>query len=420
MQTNKPKVLQVYALTGLGHLREATSIKNALDEAGIENDYLDILSWADSYNLASKLAVKPLKFFKWFFEVTTRNTSTLNNFRIPKFALRVALFFIRLFEVPLGFVLRKYLQNSDYQIFLAVHPWGLGALWSFGLGRNICQRLINVIPDEIDIGSASFYGIPGGELGPMHLVNSSRVKALFEEVGVNPKRIKVIGHTLDPNVYKNRERIFKRVQQKLSSREPLTLGLYIGGTGTVDEMTRIEKIIRELKSYIHIGSYNLKVIPGPHLEFARTLEQLLRELNLTGNPNIEIFSSSDRNEVIEIGHKWFVDDIDVLFAKTGEIIFYSLGTGIPHIHFPPKGSNEVEHVLLMHRLRAIYEFDRIKDLHKFLEQRNFLKELSSNAYNSGYKLDGAYTVVDYIYEIINGLKPLNSFRKRLSRLFRRK
>ncbi|MFQ5493421.1 MAG: hypothetical protein ACE5DX_04650 [Candidatus Dojkabacteria bacterium] len=403
LKREKPSVLQVYALTGLGHLREATSIKNALDEAGIDNDTLDILSWASMHSLYTKLTVIPLKIFKWFFEITTRNTSAFNAFQLPVPALKLFLIVIRTFEVPLGFALRRYLEKSDYDIFIAVHPWGLGALWSFGRGRYFSRRLINVIPDEIDYGSASFYGIPGGKSGPMHLVNSMRVKSLFEEVGVDTDRIKVIGHTLDPNVLKHRDQIFRRVQKKLNSTEPLTLGLYIGGTGTEDETTRIKQIIRDLAPHIKIGGYNIKVIPGPHLEFASELQELRRELKLEHAKNFEIFSSANRDKVIEVGHKWFIEDIDVLFAKTGEIIFYSLGTGIPHIYFPPKGANEVEHVVLMKTLNAIHEFDTIVDLHKFLQDRKYLAELSTYSHKASYKLDGAYEVVRYIQSLLSDI-----------------
>ncbi|KXK25881.1 MAG: hypothetical protein TR69_WS6001001487 [candidate division WS6 bacterium OLB20] len=396
----KPKVLQVYALTGLGHLREATSVKNALDKAGIENDTLDILKWARMHSWYTRIAVAPLLVFKWFFEVTTRNSSSFNSFQPPVFALKAFLALMRIFEVPLGFPLRRYLHNSDYNIFLAVHPWGLGALWSFGLGKRICQKLINIIPDEIDIGSASFYGIPGGKHGPLHLVNSQRVQSLFERVGVHPDRIKVIGHTLDPVIFDNREKIFRRVQKHLGDRNhPLTLGLYIGGTGTNDEIERIIKIVKNLSGYVHIGEYRLKAIPGPHLEFADQLSDLRDELGLTDPDKFEIFSSANRDKVIEVGHRWFAEEIDVLFAKTGEIIFYSMGTGIPHIHFPPKGANEVEHVEVMKIENAIHEFDRIIDLHTFLQQRDYLKELSSNAFNSNYKLGGAQLVAEEVIRL---------------------
>jgi hypothetical protein len=414
------KVLQVYALTGLGHLREATSIKNAMDESGIENSTLDILTWAEKHSLYSRLAVIPLKISKNFFEFTTRNTSAFNAIRVPAFAQKLVLDIFRLAEVPLGFALRRYLTNSEYDVFIAVHPWGLGALWSFGLGRHLCQRLVNVIPDEIDFGSASFYGIPGGKTGPLHLVNSQRVKELFIQVGVDPDRIKIIGHTLDPFIFRQRNKIFNRVQNKLMSQEALTLGLYIGGTGTIDEKVRIRKIITELAGYLHIGTYKIKIIPGPHIEFAAELHELAQKLNLPDSHNLEIYSNSDRNEVIRVGHKWLAEDVDVLFAKTGEIVFYSLATGIPHIHFPPKGSNEVEHVLLMEKLNAIYDFDKIRDLHQFLQDRNFLKKLSSAEFNSGYKLDGSYEVVKYLEQVAISEKLPLSLKHRLVRLFRRK
>ena len=140
------KVLQVYALTGLGHLREATSIQNALDEADIHNDTLDILTWAEGYNVVTRFTVIPLKFFKRFFEITTRNTSAFNVVQPPGFAMRMFLRLIRMFEIPLGFSLRGYLEKSDYDVFLAVHPWGLGALWSFGLGKKICPTVGKCYP----------------------------------------------------------------------------------------------------------------------------------------------------------------------------------------------------------------------------------------------------------------------------------
>lgn len=395
----KPKVLQVYALTGLGHLREATSIKNALDEAGIENDTLDILKWARMHSFYTRTAVLPLLAFKWFFEITTRHASTFNSFTLPSFALRAFLNMIRVFEIPLGFALRRYLRHCEYNTLLAVHPWGLGALWSFGLGRKLCQSLINVIPDEIDVGSASFYGIPGGKKGPLHLVNSQRVQMLFETVGVNPDRIRIIGHTLDPYVYKNRKSAYKRIRANLKDRNrPLCLGLYIGGTGTKDEVYRIKKIINLLADHIKLGHYTIKAIPGPHLEFAQELAEIKSSLKLN-NKQFEIFSSSNRDKVIEVGHRWFVEEIDVLFAKTGEIIFYSLATGLPHIHFPPKGANEVEHVKLMQTQNSIFEFDRILDLHSFLSDREYLLELSGNAFETNYKLAGAYEVVEEIKKL---------------------
>jgi hypothetical protein len=396
----KLRVLQVYALTGLGHLREATAIKKALDRAQIENDTLDILKWAQMHSTYSRVAVMPLNFFKWFFEVSTRNSSSFNSVVVPNFFLRGFLVLIRLFELPLGLVLRKYLRSTDYDVFLAVHPWGLGALWSFGLGRKLTQRLVNVIPDEIDIGSASFYGIPGGANGPLHLVNSQRVQSLFEAVNVFPDRIRVIGHTLDPDVFDQREQTYRRVQRALSRNSTLTLGLYIGGTGTQDEQVRIKKIIIDLKDQIKAGLYKIKVIPGPHLSFAEDLHKLVSELGLSSPKHVEIFSSVNRGMVIETGHSWFIHDIDVLFAKTGEIVFYSLATGIPHIHLPPKGSNEVEHVNLMKTLNAIYEFDRIKNLHTFLQDRLYLRQLSTNAFRSNYKLDGAFETVRILTEEI--------------------
>lgn len=398
MAKSHPKVLQVYALTGLGHLREATAIKNALDEAGIVNDTLDILKWAEIYSWYTRIAVIPLKLFKWFFEVTTRNTSSFNSFQPPSFLLRAFLELIRLFEVPLGFALRSYLKTTDYDIFLAVHPWGLGALWSFGRGKVLSQKLINVIPDEIDTGSASFYGIPGGINGPLHMVNSLRVKRLFELVGVNPERIVVIGHTLDPLVLKERSATYSRIQGNLKHNKKLTLGVLVGGTGTVDEKKRIKNMISELAPHIKNGLYKLIIVAGPHLEFAEELSRLADSLKLDRAKEVEIYSSINRGQVVKVGHEHMVNDFDVLFAKTGEIIFYTMATGLPHLHLPPKGSNEVEHVELMQSLNAIFEYDRITDLHEFLQNRQFLLELSKNAYHAGYKLDGAVTLAEYILQ----------------------
>ena len=161
-------------------------------------------------------------------------------------------------------------------------------------------------PDEIDLGSASFYGIPGGSKGPYHMVTSDRVRGLFEEVGVHPDRIVVIGHTLDPKVLSKRDQVHGRILKALESKNgPLTLGMYIGGTGTLDERVRIVNIIKDLAGYIKEGKYKIKAIPGPHTEFARELHMLRDKLGLESS-QFEIFSSDNRHKVIEVGHKWFV------------------------------------------------------------------------------------------------------------------
>ena len=65
---------------------------------------------------------------------------------------------------------------------------------------------------------------------------------------------------------------------------------------------------------------------------------------------------------------------------------------------PPKGANEVQHVEFMKTQNAIYEFDRIDNLHEFLQDRKHLIELSNNAFASNYKLDGSHELVRFLLE----------------------
>ena len=390
------KVLIVYALTGLGHLREATSVKHGLDKAGIENEMLDMLAWAKKYSWYTRMAILPLRFGLWLHALTTRNVSLYNELEFQGSMKRIVLYLLRLIEVPIGLALKRHLRKSDIDVVVAVHPWGVGSIWTLGLGPKLKQLLINVVVDEIDQASASFYAVPDVIKGPWHFVNSDAVKRLMINIGVAPEKIKIVGHTLDPYVLDKRDAIKKRVNDHLRNSKTLTLGMFIGGVGTKDEKERIKNVFYTLREQILAGLYNIKVIPGPHFQFAVELHKYLVQLGLAHQKNIEVYVNSNRHKVVATGHEWLVNDIDVLFAKTGELIFYVLGTGIPFIHFPPKGANEVQHIILMKKFSAIEEFDRIDNLHEFLQNRKYLIELGDNAFNSNYKLDGAEEIAKFI------------------------
>jgi len=70
-------------------------------------------------------------------------------------------------------------------------------------------------------------------------------------------------------------------------------------------------------------------------------------------------------------------------------------------------------------MHKIYTRKKGEGLHEFLEDREFLKQLSQNAFDSNYKLDGSYEVARYLEEVAKSEKLQLSIRSRLMRFLKR-
>jgi len=252
------------------------------------------------------------------------------------------------------------------------------------------QKVINICPDEIGALAASFYKVDG----LVTHVNSEDVKKVFFEAGLDDKFIKILGHPLDPAVFSARGQIFQRVQNDLKSKR-LIIGLYIGWFGPKTQKRGLLSVVRELAPLVRQNRVTLKILCGRHKDFEKKLDCLCRRIGIENK--IEIQRSEKPEDMVNVGHKWILEDINIIFSRPSELVFYSLATGIPHILFSAFGPQEYDMLAFLKKCAPVKKHENVKgQLENYLTDTNLLLETSIFLFNSNYNFRGAISIEKYL------------------------
>ena len=86
-----------------------------------------------------------------------------------------------------------------------------------------------------------------------------------------------------------------------------------------------------------------------------------------------------------------------MFSRPSELVFYSLGLGIPHILFDRVGPQEVDMMFLLKQRAGVKLYKEVKDnLAGYLQDSNGLLKVSSGLYGSNYPVNGANEILKYL------------------------
>jgi len=389
------KIAITFLLTGSGHYREALAIKKYLRRSGHEVDLIyPIENIKKKGGVAAKviyyISTIPINITEFIFQhFSFSKTNGLNeNLGFRTHIVKIVFAVISLMERIYGKLVSKSLGLEKYDCIISTHPMAtnlsLGAL-------KKKTTVINVCPDEVGMAGALFYKVNG----VLNLVNSENVRSLFIKAGLPPKNVMVLGHPLDTEILQKRKKIYERVQKDLKKGK-MCIGLYIGGYGPKSQQHAIFDVIRELSEEEKKGNISLKILTGLHRGFENEINHLITELGLRER-GIEINRTKTYYELVEVGHLWMLDDINVMFSRPSELVFYSLATGIPHILFPPVGIQELDMFSLLIRHANVLEYQQIKgSLKKYLTRGDELALVSRGLYNSNYNLSGAINIGKFI------------------------
>lgn len=394
------KIGILYLLTGVGHFREAKAIEDALKEKGLSVETLDpVEKFRHSTGLLGKLVALVFDFFvlcarpfmNWIPHFGIRKLSTESDIKLK--ISRCLFGFSRAMESLVGRLLGKSLDLSRYDLVLSTHPMTTGLAKGFArtkAGKDL--KIVNICPDEIRKMAALFYKVNGIRT----IVNSDFVKKVFESLGIETELINVFGHPLDPQILRNRGKIFNRVQESLRKGE-ISLGLYIGGLCPESQKKSLLEVIKELEVPIKEEKLKLNVLTGCNHNFEKRLDSLVEKLSLGGK--IKLFRTKNPGEIIEVGHSWMLREINIMFSRPSELVFYSLATGIPHITFPPFGPQELDMLSLLKKYADIKEYLEIKGkIAKFLADKDCLLKMSHDLFHSDYSFDGTVNITKLLTE----------------------
>lgn len=391
------KIIILYLLTGLGHFREAEAVEFALREAGHEVELVDPLDYyrktspgTFSFTIAD-LVYRFMMFwwafssrFDFFAKVEGFSESRGLNFYIVKafsFVCKWAgtFFSRRVNSAP-------FLDNCE--IVVSIHP--ITSIFALGYRREKNYRVFNVIADEIGISAGQYLYVEGCET----FVNSQKSKETLLKLGADGNQVQVIGHPLHPTLVDHREQIFKRVQTSISQNQ-ITLGLFIGLFKPAHQQKGLLGVIRELKPEIESGQIKIKILTCGHKDFEAKLAGLLNSLGI--HQQVKIYNSGNPADVTQTALTWVLEDVNVMFSRPSELVFYSLGLGIPHILFDPVGPQEVDMMFLLKQRAGVKLYKEVKDnLAGYLQDSNGLLKVSSGLYGSNYPVNGANEILKYL------------------------
>ncbi|MEK7497431.1 MAG: hypothetical protein AAB656_00760 [Patescibacteria group bacterium] len=385
------RVAVLYLLTGVGHFREATAIRDELVVNGHEVDMIDPFEkFSNSDRLATRIMISLYKgivkvgttFIVVFPKLGEKGLTFTDSseLRLFKSLIRIG----ERLEWLVGRYFGSNLGLSQYKYFVSTHPMATRMVVGFARSRALkMSRIINVCPDEVGGFAGSFYKVDG----VINTVNSKKTGKIFEKLGLKKKYIRVVGHPLDPVILKNRRNIYDRVQYDLNDGR-LILGLYLGYFAPESEKAGILSVIKEVSPLLRAKKIKAKVLTGGHKDFENRLRLTIKSLKIENL--IEVIYTQTPLDIVRKGHSWMLKDINIMFSRPSELVFYSLATGIPHVTFPLLGPQEEDMLSLLRNNSPVEDWKSLRGrLESFLFDKVKLINISKRLFDSGYNLNGA-------------------------------
>ncbi len=387
-----------YIWSGVGHYREGKAIADGLKSAGFEVDLVNPLDlFAKSNRPLGHFFVKLMYFlnlgFKWSMVLLPVSNSIQSN---PGF-------FGRLFIETLGMQgfkqvqywfgrrLAKLLPMEDYDQLICLHPVTCGLAIGARQNKKLKLPILNIFPDEAKGMTGKFYLYPEVTIG----VNTDNIHRYFvNRLKVPADQLVIFGHAADPLLHKNRAKIYQRVQNSLQSGQ-INLGLFVGGFCPPSQKQSILTIIQQMAPLVRAERLHLKVLTGDHYQFDQQVKDLVEDLQIAHR--VDVVSTKTWHHIVDVGHQWMLDDINVMFSRPSELVFYSLTTGIPHILFPAIGGQEFD---MQKMLTGFAKVPWFKDIEgqfiEYLVDKEELRKVSHDLYHNDYPLDGVENIVNYL------------------------
>jgi len=391
------KIGILYLFTGIGHYRESYSIRSALKKylPSVEVDLISpisILKKRSSFR--SKIAhgiyqlvVNVTLFFNRSPKGFIATDNRLKDLVIEK-SFKFIFSVVRYVE---GLASKRFMEICEvgkYDLIISTHPIASGLL--FGFPKH---KYWNICPDEVSIATAEFYRIPNYT----NLVNSDSVRNQILKLSSVRERLSetlVVGHPLDPLILSKKEKIFKRIQSEFSLGK-VEIGLFIGGFGPKFQKKSIIDVIQKLADFVKESNIIIHVITGNHLDFERRLDDVVEQYKLS--KYIKVYRTRSKRELVEVGHRLIEKHINVMFSRPSELVFYSMGVGMPHIMFDPLGPQEVDMYNLLNTTAGCPFYREIKsDLCEVISDKTELLKMSRKLYESGYNLNGSENVAKLV------------------------
>lgn len=387
------KIALLYLLTGVGHYREALAVGQELERQGHEVEYINPL------DILAEDKSRVAKFFEdayeWGMNQFTKTMVAVDNLQAKPLSDKKDLHYywfnlnVMFMKVSVAVAAKLIKPKRDilkYDKVISIHFLAT-EMFKVWLGRKRFSKIYNVIPDEVGIGSATGYMINN----VMNYVTSTEVENRLKTAGLKSKFIKVVGHPLDANLWRNREKIYNRVQESFTKKK-LHIGLYIGLFAPMHQTLQTVQILTELSEDIRIGNVKVTLISCNRKFHQGQVNLALKRLKLTRKVN-RIYVR-EPIELVEKGHQMMLKDINVMFSRPSELIFYSLALGIPHIMFNPLGAQEFDMFAHLRKFSDVKFYADIKNyLYIYLSNRDWMKKVSSDLYNSGYNNNGVEGII---------------------------
>lgn len=393
------KIAILYLYTGIGHYRESLAIKKSIKNS-LPGSKVTILSpiaqIKKSRSFRSQLFYK---FYKIFIKVfvlfnhmpsiwVSKSSSNNNNKSVRRFIVKNFFKYARNFEKIFIRQIQQKCSIDKYDLVISTHPIASGLLFDSNK-----SKYWNVCPDEVTVVTAEFYRSPGY----VNFVNSKQVRNQMQDLSKGERdhtTIKIVGHPLDPDIYKNRHKIYDRIQTD-HGRSRLSLGLYIGGFGPSYQKRALLEIIENLSVSDLNLPLELHVLTGNHNDFELELDKILSNKVMVNK--VKVYKTRTKNQLVEIGHDLLKNEINVMFSRPSELVFYSIATGIPHITFKPLGPQEVDMFNLINSVAGCPSYNDIKnDLVGYLSNKQQLISISKNLFKYNYNLRGADNIAKMI------------------------
>lgn len=378
------KIALTYFLAGSGHFREAYSIAKELQKTGYETNLIGIENRLElSHKISAKIC---LWYFLWqmslfllFGEQSTVEDLDKKMSSKSRFA-ELLVFWSRKLEYLLGSFIKEDLGLDGYDAIISTHP--MASVLAVGAGL---PRVINICPDEVGEVTSSFFKVNNLTTG----VNSKRMLDIFQKLGFNGD-IRVVGHPLDPYVLEWRQEVYERIQ-KNSKTGNISLGVFAGWITPQSQKREILSVARELKNILSLDNISVKFLVGNHQDLEKKIREIFIDDEL--RKKVEIITADTVYELVEVSHRLLVKDIDVLFCRPSELVFYSLALGMPAILFPGVGPGERDMSALLQKYARIKAYSEMEGyLSIYLKDRQNLAKISSDLYESGYNFDGAKNI----------------------------
>lgn len=202
---------------------------------------------------------------------------------------------------------RRYLEKNDIDLFISCHPF-FNLLMPHFVHENTDAKFVSVITDPITPHAHNFS--PNVDLC---IVSSDYAKDIALKQGLDPMRIKVIGHPVSPD-FVGKQFNKKTILHDIGLSENKCTILISGGA---DGLGRIYDTVKKLAS--SALPVQLIVICGRNKSLYKRIEKNIK------NENIKIFAYT--NMIADL-----MRSADILIAKPGASTMYeAFAVGLPII-----------------------------------------------------------------------------------------